>query len=187
MSWVDPVRLQKEVHLLQSLCHIGTSATHRGHALDVLGYMWATEKSTCLDYYGSPRGSADASRLKYWGLNARLCFWSPSQDIWSNPFQWIPVSLVYHSYLLPCIIDTQTRWSLLLNMAETANTACAQENDRDLSARSFMYDCGAFFISHVPSSLLKKGFAEPAAFICVGQISLILCTIKKRFSILEPN
>lgn len=72
-------------------------------------------------------------------------------------------------------------------MAETANTACAQENDRDLSADSFMYDWGASFISHVPSSLLQKNCAELAVFICAGQISLILCIINKKFAILEPS
>lgn len=149
------------------------SAVHPVDALDVIGHVWAMEMSTCLDYYDSPRGPADAIRL-----NARLCFWSPSHYIWNNPFQWIPDSLVYHNYPLPCVIAIQTKWSLWLKMAETANTACAKENDRDLSVDSFMYDWAAFFISHAPSSLLQK-FAELAVFICAGQISLILCIINR--------
>lgn len=72
-------------------------------------------------------------------------------------------------------------------MAETANTACAQENGRELSTDSLMYSWGAFFIYHVPSYLLKKNFAELAVFICAGHISLVLCIINKRFAILEPN
>lgn len=74
-----------------------------------------------------------------------------------------------------------------MNIAEIANTACAQENVRGLSADSLMYGWGAFFIYYVPSSLLKKNFAELAVFICAGQIILVLCIINKRFAILEPN
>ena len=70
-------------------------------------------------------------------------------------------------------------------MAETANTACAQENGRGLSTDSLGW--GAFFIYHVPSFLLKKNFAELAVFICAGQISLVVCNINKSLAILEPN
>lgn len=132
VPWDNPRRLQTAMHLLQNLCRTCTSAIHRVDALDVLGHMWAMEMSTCLDYYDCPSGSADASRLRYWGLNARLGFWSPCHYIWSDPFQWISDSLVYHNYPLPCVIDIQTKWSSWLNMTGTANIACAQENDRDL-------------------------------------------------------
>lgn len=65
--------------------------------------------SACLGYYASPRGSADAIRLKYWGLNARLCFWSPSHYIWSNQFQWIVDSLIYH--IICCLVSLISRLS----------------------------------------------------------------------------
>lgn len=146
-------------------------------ALDVLGHVRAMEVSTCLDYYDSPRGPADAIRL-----NARLCFQSPSHYIWNNPFQWIPDSLVYHNYPLPCVIAIQTKWSLLLKMAETANTACAQENDRDFSVDSFMYDwVASSFLMSVP--LCCRNLLKLAVFICSGQISLILCIVNKRFAL----
>lgn len=74
-----------------------------------------------------------------------------------------------------------------MDMAETANTVCAQENGRRLSTNSRMDGWGVFFIYHVPSSLLKKDFAELAVFICAGQISPVLSIMKKSFAVLEPS
>lgn len=74
-----------------------------------------------------------------------------------------------------------------MDVAETANNVCAQENGRRLSTNSHMDGWGIFFIYHIPSSLLKKDFAELAVFICARQISLVLSIMKESFAVLEPN